>query len=173
MGQIRKQAIYSSIITYIGFIIGLINTYFFVKNGLFTSEQYGLTRLIADLGITLYSFATLGILSYIYRFHPYYKAHLKDKENDQFTWSITVSLIGFVLVTAASLYFQPLIVRKFTERSALLVDYYYWVLPYTLGFLLFSISEAFAWFRQKSILTNFLKETVLRVFQFVLILLFL
>src|SRR6195952_2350020 len=124
MGQIRKQAILSSIVIYIGFLIGFLNTYLFVKNGTFTPEQYGLTRLISDLGITFYSFATLGITSYIYKFYPYYKQNLPDKENDQPALSIIVVTIGFVLVVIAIYFLKPLFIRKFSERSKLFIDYY-------------------------------------------------
>jgi O-antigen/teichoic acid export membrane protein len=172
MGQIRRQVIYSSVIIYIGFFIGFINTYVFIRNGTFTPEQYGLTRLISDIGVTLYSFATFGVLNYVYKFFPYYKANLKPKENDQLTWTLVVSLAGFILVAVAALLFRPLIVKKFSARSALLVKYYYWILPFTFGFLVFSVLEAFAWFSYKSTFTNFLKETALRLFQSALLILF-
>mgnify|MGYP003575040246 CR=1 FL=1 len=173
MGQIRKQAIFSSIVTYIGFLIGFVNTYFYIKNGTFTPEQYGLTRLITDIGATLASFATLGVLSYVYRFFPYYKAHLKDKQNDQLAWSLLICTIGFVIVAIASMAFEPLIIRKFTARSPLLVDYFYWILPYSLGLLMFSLFESFAWYNHKSVTSNLLRETGIRIFQLILIALFL
>lgn len=172
MGQIRRQTILSSIVIYIGFFIGFVNTYLFVKNGTFTTEQYGLTRLMNDMGQTFFSFASLGVLSYVYKFHPYYKDNLSRKENDQLGLSLLIVLCGFMLVVLASYIFQPLIVRKFSERSGMLVRYYYWLLPYALGILLFSLFEAFAWFLQKNVLTNFLKETGLRILQTIFILFF-
>jgi O-antigen/teichoic acid export membrane protein len=173
MGQIRKQAIFSSIVTYIGFLIGFVNTYFYIKDGTFTPEQYGLTRLITDIGATLASFATFGVLSYIYRFFPYYKAHLRDKQNDQLAWSLLITIIGFVIVAIVSVGLQPLIIRKFSARSPLLVDYFYWILPYTFGLLMFSLFESFAWYNHKSVTSNLLRETGIRIFQLLLIVLFL
>ncbi|ULQ57423.1 polysaccharide biosynthesis C-terminal domain-containing protein [Flavihumibacter rivuli] len=172
MGQIRKQTILSSIVIYIGFAIGFLNTYLFVRNGTFSTEQYGLTRLMNDMGQTFFSFASFGVLSYIYKFFPYYKDNLKAKENDQVAISLLICTIGFSLVTIASILFQPLIIRKFSARSAMLVQYYYWILPYALGVLTFTLFEAFAWFNNSNILSNFLKETGLRLVQTVLILLF-
>lgn len=173
MGQIRKQTILSSIVIYIGFIIGFINTYLYIKYGTFTSEQYGLTRLINDLGITLFSFATFGVITYIYKFYPYYKQNLSDKENDQVAFSFIIVLCGFLIVAAAAIILKPLFIRKFSERSRMLIDYYYWILPFTFGILFFTVFEAFAWFAQKSILTNFLRETLFRLLQTCLIFLFL
>ncbi len=172
MGDIRRQSILSSIVIYIGFAIGFINTYFYVKNGTFTTEQYGLTRLFNDIGITFFSFASLGVMSYIYKFQPFYKQNLSRKENDQVAWSLIVISIGFILVVIGSLLFQPLFIRKFSEKSHLLVTYYYWILPFTCGILFFSVFEAFAWFAERSIFTNFLKETGIRLIQTVIILAF-
>src|SRR5689334_3532043 len=121
MGQIRRQTILSSIVIYIGFIIGFVNTYLFVKNGTFTTEQYGLTRLMNDMGQTFFSFATFGALTYVYKFYPYYSDNLDRKNNDQLGFSLLVVLTGFTLVVFASYIFQPLIVRKFSERSSMLV----------------------------------------------------
>jgi O-antigen/teichoic acid export membrane protein len=173
MGQIRKQAIFSSIVTYIGFLIGFVNTYFFIKEGTFTPEQYGLTRLIMDIGTTFASFATLGVLSYIYRFFPYYKAHLRNEHNDQFAWSVTISLFGFLVVAIVSIAFEPFIIRKFSARSPLLVDYFYWILPYTFGLLMFTLLESFAWYNHKSVTSNLMRETGVRIFQSILIAFFL
>ena len=45
MSQIRKQSIISSVLVYIGFLIGFINTYLFTREGGFTQSQYGLTGI--------------------------------------------------------------------------------------------------------------------------------
>lgn len=119
MGEIRRQTILSSIVIYIGFAIGFINTYFYVKNGTFTPEQYGLTRLFNDIGITFYSFATLGVLSYIYKFQPFYRQNLSRKENDQAALSLLVICFGFLLVVLGSILFKPLFIQKFSEKSRL------------------------------------------------------
>jgi O-antigen/teichoic acid export membrane protein len=173
MGNIRRQTILSSIVIYIGFAIGFINTFFYVKHGTFTTEQYGLTRIFNDLGITFFSFASFGVISVINKFRPFYTQNLQRKENDQAAWTYLIVTVGFILLTIAAILFKPLFIRKFTAKSPLLVDYYYWLLPYALGILYFSVSESFAWFAHKSILTNFLKETGIRLMQTALILCFL
>jgi O-antigen/teichoic acid export membrane protein len=172
MGDIRRLSILSSIVIYLGFIVGAFNTYLFVKQGTFTTEQYGLTRLFNDIGITFFSFAMLGVQSYIFKFQPFYNQNLTRKENDQAAISIIIVTIGFIIVAIASVFFKPLFVQKFTEKSPLLIDYYYWILPFTFGIIYFTVFESFAWFAQKSIFTNFLKETGIRLIQFVIILLF-
>ena len=169
MGQIRKQAIISSIVIYIGFFIGFINTWFFTKNGSFTASEYALTRLFFDVGQTMYAFANFGIISVIYKFFPYYKDNLKPKENDLMTWALLLAIGGFILVALGGWIFEPLIVQKFSGRSSLFVDYYKWIFPFGLGILLFAVLEAFSNNLQKTIFPAFLKETALRLFTLVLI----
>lgn len=166
MGQIRRQTILSSISTYFGFIIGALNTYCFVFNGKvsFTAAEYGLTRVFTDVGAMIYAFGSLGVASVIYKFYPYYKDHLPRKQNDMLTWALVLSLLGFVLVTLGGWIFEPLIVRKFSARSALFVVYYRWAFSFGLGFMFFSVLEAYAWAVKQSVWSTFLREGGVRIF---------
>ena len=172
MGSIRRQTIVSSLLVYIGFMVGAVNTYFYVRNGSFTPDQFGLTRIFFDFGQNMYVFASLGVIPVIYKFYPYYKDNLEDHKNDLVTWALVASLIGFLLVIIAGWYLEPLIVRKYTAKSKLIVDYYFWIFPFALGMLLFSVLEGFCWAIQQTVLSNFLKETGMRLVTTLFILLF-
>src|SRR5690242_20663426 len=173
MAGIRKQTIQSSIIVYFGFLVGVINTYFYTRNGSFTTEEYGVTRIFIDFAQNFYAFASLGTIPVLYKFYPYYKDNLPDKKNDLLTLVLTASMIGFVLVALASIVFQPFVVKKFGEHSALFLQFYYWLLPFSFGYLLFAVFESFSWSLQKSVVSNSLKETILRLITSVFIFLFL
>ncbi|TAH10294.1 MAG: lipopolysaccharide biosynthesis protein, partial [Sphingobacteriia bacterium] len=172
MGTIRKQTIISSVVVYFGFFIGAINQYFYLKNGLFTLEQYGVTRIFFDFAQNMFAFGALGIIPVIYKFYPYYKDNLEAHKIDLMTWGMVSAFIGFVLVIILGWYFQPVFVHQFSEKSKLIVDYYYWMFPFAMGMLFFSVMEGFAWALQKSVLSNFLKETGLRILTSVIILLY-
>lgn len=174
MGQIRKQAIYSSIVIYLGFFIGFINTWFFIRSGehTFTPDQYGLTRLFFDVGQLMFSFASFGVAAVLYKFFPYYQDNLEKKQIDIYAWVLLLPSLGFLLVMAGGYFFEPLIIRKYSARSALFVDYYYWIFFFGAGFLLFSIFEAISWSKKATVFPNFLKETGLRLLTFVLIMMF-
>lgn len=172
MSGIRKQAIISSFLLYIGVLFGILNTYIFVKEGTFLPEEYGLTRLFFDVGQNFFVLSSLGVIPVIYKFYPYYKDNLPDERNDLMGRAFLTALIGFILVTIAAFVFEPLVVRKFGARSYLFVDYYLWILPFAFGWLLFSLLEAYSWALQKTILSNFLKETAVRMITTVFILLY-
>ena len=172
MATIRKQAITSSLLLYLGFAIGALNIYLYTKNGAFTKEQFGLTRLFFDFSTNIYAFGSLGAIAVIYRFYPYYKDNLPQRENDLITWVLCASLLGFLIVLGIGIEFQDYIIRKFSRGSQLFLDYYFWIFPFGLGLLMFSVMESFAWILQKTVIPNFLKETVLRVLTSALIVLY-
>jgi O-antigen/teichoic acid export membrane protein len=172
MAGIRKQTIQSSIIVYFGFAVGALNMYLYSRKDSFNTEQFGLTRLFFDFAQNIFAFASLGSIPLLYKFYPYYKDNLPDKKNDLLTRVLFTSIIGFILVTLAGYVFEPFVIRKFAERSSLFLDFYHLVFPFSLGYLLFSILESYSWALQRTVLTNALKETVLRIITTVFILLY-
>ena len=171
MSQIRRQSIISSVMVYVGFSLGFLNTYLFTRDGGFKKEQFGLIGIFIAIATLMYSFANLGMPSYIHKFYPYYNSNLDKKRNDILTWALVVSLIGFCLVAISGVYFKDAIIRKFGKNSPELVTYYYWIFPFGLGLTLYSILESYAWQLKKSVLTNFLREVQFRLFTTILVVL--
>jgi len=164
MSIIRRQSIISSILIYVGFAFGALNTYLFTREGgPFTKEEYGLTGIFIAIGSIMMSIASLGMPAYINKFFPYYKDHLPKNKNDQVAWALLVSIIGFALLAIAGLFMKNIVGRAF-DNSPQIVQYYYWLFPFGLGLTLFSVLEGFAWHNHKSILSNYLKEVQFRVF---------
>ncbi|MBK7883389.1 MAG: polysaccharide biosynthesis C-terminal domain-containing protein [Chitinophagaceae bacterium] len=172
MSQIRRQSIISSILVYIGFALGFLNTYLFTREGGFTKEQYGLTSLFIQVATLMLSLATFGMPSFIFKFFPYYKANLSPKKNDMLSWALAISIIGFCLLIIGGFIFKDLVIRKFSNGSKYFVDYYQWVFPFGLGLTLYTVLEAYSWQIRKTVLTNFLREIQFRLFTTILILLF-
>ena len=172
MSSIRRQSIISSAVIYFGFVIGLLNTFFFTKQGLFTEAEYGLTTLFIAIATMMMAFANLAMPSYIYKFYPYYNDYLPPKKNDMITWSLVVSTIGFVLVMIAGIAFKHLVIKKYQTNSELLTQYYYWIFPMGLGLTIYTILEAYALALRRSVLANFLREIQWRLITTVLIVLF-
>ena len=172
MSQIRRQSIISTVIIFAGFAIGFINNLFFTKSGWFTPEQYGLTRSFFDFSQIIYAYSFLGVSAIIYKFYPYYKAHVKEEENDLLSWSLLVAVTGFILFLICGIGFKSFFERKFFANSKILVDYYYWIYPFGFSLLIFTILESYCWSLKRTVISNFLRETALRILTTVLILLF-
>lgn len=172
MSKIRRQSIISSIVIYIGFAIGLLNTYFFTREGHFTTEDYGLTSIFIAIATMMMAFASMAMPAYIYKFYPYYKDHLPARRNDMITWALLISTIGFLLVLVAGWVFRDLVIRKFGEHSPKLLTYYYWIFPMGFGLTIYTVLETYTWNLGKPVLTSFLKEVQWRLLITLLIVLF-
>lgn len=170
MGIIQKQSIKSSIFILIGFLIGAVNMLLLFPAFL-TQAQIGLTRAMLDTSLTLASLCSLGTLSLVYKFFPFYNDNLSVKKNDLPFITLTVNIIGFIIVLSLGFVFKDFIVRKM-GKSHEFAEIFFYVFPFTFLMMLFSWAESFAWGLKKTILPNFLRETGIRILTTILILLF-
>lgn len=168
MGIIQKQGTRSSIFLLLGFCIGGINTIFLFPK-IFTQAEYGLTRAIVDTATILSVLATLGTTPVVYKFHPFYRSHLAPKKNDLVFITGLICLIGFILICLAGFFFKDLIIRKL-GKSPLFAEHFFWVYPATLLMLAFTWMESFGWALKRTVTTNFLRETLVRLITTILIL---
>ena len=168
--SIRRQSIVSSIIVYIGLALGFFNTYLYAKG--FDEAQYGLVggAFVAFSSI-MFSFSNVGVIFYIYKFFPYYNDNLPPKKNDMISLALIVSITAFIFVMISGIVFKDFVIRKYSANSPEVVAYYYWLFPFGFGLSIYSILEAWAWQLRKSVLTNFLKEILFRLFATILIVL--
>ncbi len=171
MADIRRQGIKGTIWVYVGFCLGAISTYFFTYKHWFTPEQYGLTRSLLEIGLLVYAFSTIGTTFYLYKFFPYYQDNLRKKENDLLGFALKICFIGFFITIISLLLFEPFIVKKFDTNSHMLVEYFYMVIPIGFFILLYTILEAYAYGFSKGSTTNFLKETIIKLYTLLVVLL--
>lgn len=171
MSTIRRQSIISSVIVYFGFALGFLNTYLFTRQGGLTKEQFGLTNTFIAFASVMFSVASLGMPAYIGKFFPYYKAHLKNKNNDQLTWALLFSCVGFLVVALIGVASKHLIIDVVFKNSPELPKYFYWTFLFGFGYTLYMVMEAYAWQQRQAVLSNFLKEVLFRAFVTVLIVL--
>ncbi|MEO5967273.1 MAG: lipopolysaccharide biosynthesis protein, partial [Ferruginibacter sp.] len=171
MSQIRKRSLKATVWIYVGFFIGAVNTYFLTHKSWFTPDQNGLTRAMIETSQLIFAFSTLGVTSYLYKFFPYYQDNLDSKKNDILGVALIVAMGGFIITCSGLFLLEPVIVRKFSENSMLFVEYFFWILPMAFFVLLYNILEAYSYGFGKGVLTSLLKETVLRLYTLIIIVL--
>ena len=162
MGVVKHQSLRSSVLIYLGFAVGALNTLLLFP--IFVgSEQFGLTRIITEVGVMLVPFCTFSTGLMVNRFYPYYAYHLQEKKNDLMGWVLITTCIGLALFVVGSLLFKGLIIRKYDTNSHLLIEYFYFLYPFVFGIVLFSVFESYSWSRHETVVPNFLKELVIRL----------
>ena len=170
MGIIQKQGIKSSYFIFLGFLIGAINLLVLFPM-FFTKNDQGLVRAMIDIGATLSIFCTLGTLPVVYKFFPFYNHYLGSNKNELPFLTLLINLIGFGILMIIGWYNKDFIIRKL-GKSPSLGHYFNYIYPYTFFLLLFYWLEAFAWGLHKGVMTNFLRETAIRVLTTILIIVF-
>ena len=169
MSAIRKQSILSTLVIYAGFAVGLLNTYLFTKQGLFTDEEFGLYNAFIAIATLLAAAANFGAPYFIYKFYPYYRDHLRFQKNDQLTLALLLGVVGLLVAMILGVWVEPLVIRKYATNAPQLVNYYYWTFSLGAGLLLFTILEAWNWQQQRAATSHFLKEAGWRLYVLVLI----
>lgn len=156
---------------YAGFVFGAFNTLYLFPH-FFTTEEFGLTRLLLDVSSLLAIFCTLGSTPATLKFNPFYRSYLPAQKNDLPFLTIMACIIGCVLFMIIIPENKDWIIRKFGQRSPLFVQYFSLIYPLTIGYTFWLLFESHAWSLQNTVLPNFLKEVSFRVITASLIVLF-
>ena len=161
MGIVLRQTIKGTIVNYLGIFVGFFTT-FFVLTRFLTQEEIGLTRMLVDVATLFSGLAQLGMSNSIIRFFPYFK----DEENRHrgfFFWTLLFPFLGFVIFACLYLLLKPSISGIYLEKSALFVDYYYYILPLAFALLYQIIFEANATVLMRIVVPRFIREVLVRV----------
>lgn len=135
MGVIFRQSLKGSIVSYIGIIIGAINLIFLMPV-ILNPEEIGLIRTIIDSSFLLSAYAKIGIPNTAIKFFPYFK---DQKKYLGILGIILVMLcIGILLTSLTVIIFKENILANFSEKSPLVVDYFYHIIILTILYTLIS-----------------------------------
>lgn len=170
MGIVRKQSVQSSIILFLGALLGFVN-----KGPLFTNfmseEEVGLANLLLTTAIMFAQFSSMGFVNVTMKYFPYFKD--KPRGHHGFlVWILSAPLLGFLFVTLHFLLLKPWIVALYEEKSPLFVHYYYYILPLAFFSLYFNLFEIYLQSLFKTVISVFLREVLQRILIAVCILVF-
>ena len=158
MGKIAKQSILTTISSYLGVLIGYVNILWLLPFA-FSPSQFGVFRTIQDMALLLVPFAQMGIGHGITRFFPQIKSH----KFTFFTFSLVLSLLGFLVVAILFLLFKEQLIQAYAANSPEVIAYLGIVLLITLLSVLNTILESFARSFLKIAVPNFIKDVILRL----------
>jgi O-antigen/teichoic acid export membrane protein len=161
MGIIIRQSIKTTAISYIGFAIGYVNTLFLFPLVL-TKEQIGLTRLLISVSFLFATFASLGAGNIPTRFFPYFRDESKQ-HNGILPFILSIGMTGFALFVVVFFLLKDVIFSIYSKNSPLLLDYFYYFIPFTLIVALTTIFDSYLIVQQKPILPTLVREILMRL----------
>ena len=153
MGVLLKQSFWSSLIIYLGVLIGFINSLILFPLYLET-EEIGLIRQIISAATLLLPLAAFGISGTSIKFYPEFSNDTKSK-NEFFSVQFFLTIIGFSSVLIIIFFFNSFIIDFFSKKSKLIIDYFHIILSILLLLTISTIFESYLKSRMHIILPNF------------------
>jgi O-antigen/teichoic acid export membrane protein len=158
MGVVIKQGVNITLVSFLGVIIGAINTMFVFPNVL-GAEGHGLVMLILSIGTVLAQFAHLGIPNTIIRFFPY----LKDRKKFIYRLALQVPLMSLLLLGLVFYIFGDYLFDGYIRENELFREFQPIILPLVASLVFFEVLLSISRSELKSVFPAILREFVLRV----------
>ncbi len=159
MGIVLNQSFKNTIITYIGFAIGGINTIYLYPVFL-GATYYGLTNYITSSANVIMPLFAIGMQNTLVKF---YSQHETDAERSRFlSFTVLFPLLLIVPLLLIGFLFQDEILYFLSKKNAV-VKSYIWLIPFiALCMAYFEIFYAWLRVHMHSVFGNFIKEVGLR-----------
>lgn len=170
MGIVIRQSIGSTIISYVGVLIGYINLLYLYPKYL-SPDQVGLFRTIQDAAILFSPFAQFGLTQSIFRFYPQFA---KDQKTSHvfITLMLVFALAGFSVFFIIFKIFETSLLSYFQDNAGALMGYASLVIWLTLILVLMAAFEALSRSLLKTIVPNLIREVVVRLLLGILVALY-
>ncbi len=168
MGIVLKQSLNNTIVTYIGFAIGAVNTLFLYTNFM-EADYYGLVQVILSVSAVLTPILAFGVPNSLVKFYSGFK---NEKQQDGFlTLMLLLPLVLIIPVALLSFSANEAIGNLLSKENPIVRDYVWHIFLAGMAMAYFEIFYAWARIRMKSIFGNFMKEIFCRIGQTILLLL--
>ncbi|MGZ9676353.1 lipopolysaccharide biosynthesis protein [Flavobacterium sp. GNP001] len=161
MGIVLNQSLKNTIITYLGFGIGAINTLYLYPFFLGT-VFYALTNYILSWANIIMPLLAFGMQNTLVKFYTQYETEEERSRFLSFTVLIPL-LLCIPLVLIGLFFFEP--ISLYLSKENPVVKDYLWLIPFIgLSMAYFEIFYAWARVHMHSVFGNFVKEVGLRLF---------
>lgn len=161
MGIVLNQSLKNTIITYIGFGIGAINTIYLYPFFL-GATYYALTNYVLSAASIVMPLFAFGMQNSLVKF--YSQCETEQEESRFLSFTVLLPLLLSIPLLLIGLYFFDDISMYLSKKNPIVKDYL-WLIPFTgLCMAYFEIFYAWARVHMHSVFGNFIKEVALRAF---------
>ena len=161
MSLIKKESIGTSIIFFIGVVLGYVNLIFIYPYCL-SLEQIGLLKLLLSLSTFFASFVPLGGPNITIKYYPIFNKSDEDKKNF-LGYLLILPAIGYALFLALFFIFKENLLAIYSDESPLIVDYVIQLLLLIIFISYYRVFLGYSSSNFKTVFPAFLKEAYLRL----------
>jgi len=170
MGIIQRHTFKGSVYSYIGAVLGFVNVAI-LSPRIFTTDQIGLTQVLVSIATIISQLGTLGFNNVMIRLFPYFRSENRNHRGFPFLMML-VGMTGFVLSVTIYLLFRNYFIESNLEKSELLSRYIDLLIPLLLITLAHTLFDTYNRVLYNATFGTFMKEIVVRVANFAIILLY-
>ena len=164
MGIVQKQGLKIAAITFIGVLVGALNT-MFVYPRVFGPEKHGLIIFILSIATLITQFTHLGIPNVIIQFFP----ELKNRKHFIYRISTQIPLLSLAIFGVIFSLFSKKLFSEYSNQSDLFNEYQNLVIPLVALLVVFEIFNAISRAELKTVFPSFLKEFLIRAATLILL----
>lgn len=170
MGIIRRQSISGTIYSYVGVLLGFVTTGILFPR-ILSTEEVGLLRILVSYSALLAQFASLGFNTVTIKLFPYFRDKAA-KHHGFLGLAFGVSLVGFIIFVAIYILLKPQLLGHAKENSALLINYFNYVIPLVFFTLIFNAIDTYYRVLYNAVKGIIYKEVIQRVLILAVILIY-
>ena len=170
MGVVARQTTLTSVASYLGIALGLVNKFLLFPN-LLQSAEVGLSNFIVELSIFLSQYSLIGVPSVILKFFPVYQDKKSGHQGFLFL-NLLISTAGLILFFILFWIFKEPALNYFSLKSPLIVDYYGYVLLLIASMVYQKVFIAVLRSLYKTFVPGFVNDVIIRILTTVVIFLY-
>ena len=167
MGIVQNQASRVTIVSFLGVIIGALNTLFFFPY-ILGAERHGLVILILSIATIFSQFAHFGVPNTIIRFSPF----LREQNKFIYRLAIQIPFMSVVFFSLLFFLFGDWFFESYIDNNTLFDQYKYSLLPLVISLVFFEVMLSISRSKLKTVFPSILRELFLRLMTFVCLCLF-
>lgn len=167
MGIIQRQGIKNTLSSYTGILLGFASL-IVIQPKLLTTEEIGLARVLFAFSTLIASFIPIGVTNLTIKYFPHFRNPQKN-HHGFLGFMLLFPIVGFMLVAFGLLYFKEFIIAQYRHESPLLLDYYYYIFPFSFFLAFSTIVTTYLISLFKSTVPSYLNDVYVRVAYILLI----
>ncbi len=167
MGILARQAIWNTLLTYVGIGLGFLNVVVLYPRVL-GADEFGLTRLLIAMATIAAQVGQLGAENTVIRFFPYFRDPAR-KHGGILAMLLLFGLAVGLLAMLVLGIFHEQFARVFNDRNDLYGRFGLLILPLVFSEIYFLLLRSYSRSLRRTVQPTFLREFILRLLQTLLI----
>ncbi len=170
LGIIRQQTIKGSFVSYIGAILGFLNTGILYPS-FFATDQIGLIAWLGAITTVAAQFSTLGFNNVTARLFPYFRNE-NVNHNGYLFILFWVGMAGFAMSLIAYFILQPIAIETYQDESPMYLNYLIYLIPLVFFTLFYNLFEGYNRVMYDAVSGTFFRDIVFKVLNLTFLILF-